>query len=160
MSGGNSSQLPSSSAGPREPSNGACLVCGATFRLVESSGVLRKHGHNRSNPPCLGSGRPPTLVSVSSSSGSTSPPCPLPRPSTLRPAFDFHHPSRALLKRIPRGARLRAATVFEERVRRIINKPEDVPCWIRLLEFVAYLVQSDLGEKRPNLTKQVLSQIN
>ena len=160
MSGGNSSQLPSSSSGPREPSNGACSVCGATFRLVESSGVLRKHGHNRSNPPCLGSGRPPTLASVSSSSGSTTPPCPLPPPSTLRPAFDFHRPSRAPLKRIPRGARLRAATVFEERVRGVINKPEDVPCWIKLLEFGACLVQPDRGGKRHNLTKQVLSQID
>ena len=160
MRGDSSSQLPSSSAGPREPSIGACSVCGASFRLVESSGVLRKHGHNRSNPPCLGSGRPSSLASTSTSSGSTTLPCSLPSPAPLPPTFDFHRPSRAPLKRIPRGARLRAATVYKERARGVINKPEDVSCWARLLNFEACLVQPVRGGKHHNFTKQVLNQID
>src|SRR5688572_22288034 len=43
---------------------GTCSVCGAAFKLVASTGVLRKHGHCNDRQPCAGSGRPPVIPSA------------------------------------------------------------------------------------------------
>ena len=43
---------------------GQCSVCGSVFRLVASSGVLRKHGWCSSQPAsCAGSGKLPLDLS-------------------------------------------------------------------------------------------------
>ena len=42
-----------------------CSFCGGIFKLIPSSGTLRKHGHGNGNKQCLGSGQMPRLGSGS-----------------------------------------------------------------------------------------------
>ena len=52
----NVSSIPSSAS---SSDAGVCPVCQAVFKVVGSSGVVRKHGHGHGRPPCSGSGKPP-----------------------------------------------------------------------------------------------------
>jgi Reverse transcriptase (RNA-dependent DNA polymerase) len=165
--GGGSSQLIRSQSAASGAKMGLCSVCGAEYKLVESTGVLRKHGHSKGDTKgCSGSGRLPLdPTDVNTGCGGASIDSNLPSSSSAslqanhQPAFAPHCPVRPTLKRLPRGVRQRAATFFEERVRDVVNHPTDRNSWARLLEFGCCLGQPERGGKRQNLTKKVLDQI-
>ena len=136
-------------------------MCGDVFRLT-IAGTLSKHGHGHGRPPCPGSGRLPkdqawaadetshdlfelTVSDAAASSG---------------PIFSYTHPSRGPLKRIPAGARQRAATLFERRLRDVIARSDDPRAWKDLLEFGACLSQPQRGGAQRNFTSLVLKQID
>jgi len=45
------------------PGTGQFTVCGDSFRVVVSSGVVRKHGGGEGHLPCAGSGKLPMTIS-------------------------------------------------------------------------------------------------
>ena len=146
---------------------GLCSVCGALFKLVPSSGVLRRHGHGHGRPPCQGSGAPPATQPPPPSLDNTSGDLfedslsSLTTPSTITPpALDFRRPPRATLKRIPRGARQGAARLFEKRLNAVSRRPDDRGAWRDLLQFGGCLAQPLRGGKRNNLTSSILAQID
>jgi len=50
-----------------------------------------------------------------------------------------------ILKRIPRAARMKAAVVFEATLRKVIERPDDIDAWCRILEFALCLRQPPQG---------------
>jgi len=130
---------------------GKCSACGLVFYLVPSSGVLRRHGFGGSFPPCEGAG-----VLPSSNSGDdagsvddfdmgmcSSPSSALSSESNSiesSESFPISSPSFKLVKRIPRSARHKAATVFESCLRDVINVGS-LSHWERLFGFAAALRQ-------------------
>ena len=127
---------------------GYCSVCGGIFKLVNSTGVLRKHGHVHGHPQCTGSGTPPSRPApppsglqqnsqvsfLDASSISLELPS-NPLPGSSHSTFIIARPQRATIKRIPRGARVSAARLFEKRLAKVVANPQDEGAWRALLEF-------------------------
>jgi len=117
---------------PVDVAQAPCSGWGLIFHAVPSSGVLRKHGHGGSCPPCVGLGVPPmgaTVPIIAAASHSL-----LDRRMCLSlfsniPAspdgdgdiFDFPKITGKLLKRIPNACRRRAALAFEKCLRLVIS---------------------------------------
>ena len=145
-------QQPLQLGGPSGGISGECSVCGDVFRLT-NAGTLRKHGHGHGRPQCPGSGRQPkdqaraadeTLHDLFELTVSEA-------ADTSGPVFSYTHPSRGPLKRIPAGARQRAATLFERRLRDVIARSDDPRAWRDLLEFGASLSQPQRGGRYATL---------
>ena len=81
-----------------------------------------------------------------------------PRPPT--PDFSYRVPPRATIKRIPAGARQRASSLFERRLRRVIAFPDKHDSWRDLLQFGGCLAQPIRGGARRNFTALVIGQID
>src|ERR1700759_4610612 len=124
--------------GTREPSGtargdlGVCQVCGATYKLVSSTGLLFKHGHGHNRPPCAGSGclpvpSPSPDLDVSADLFGTPDPVTLPVAGdpSLQPPFALSPPPRPTIRRIPRGARINAAQALESSLRALLSSPDD-----------------------------------
>jgi len=158
---------PSSSRPPPLPSvlprySGICSECGASVKIITSTGVLFRHGHGYGRLGCSDSGQPPLSVL----------PRPLdaavdlfnvePDPQSAESTSDFVFlpPGRATLKRIPRGARQKAALSLELRLRALLAAPMSLDNWRDLLQFASSLSQPQRGGKRNNLTTQIVSQID
>ena len=150
--------------GPGGGVSGECSVCGDVFKLT-NTGMLRKHGHGHGRPQCPGSGRQPRgqaraadetihdLVDLSQLGMSDS-------AAGSGPGFCYARPSRGPLKRIPAGARQRAATLFERRLREVTARPDDIRAWKDLLEFGGCLSQPQRGGVQRNFTSLVIKQID
>ena len=139
---------------------GICSVCAANYKIVGSSGLVRKHGHGHGRQPCLGSGKLiPRATQPSSSNVSVD--------QSIDPAlipdateFDISAPFKPTLRRIPRGARQKCAQAFNSRLRALLSAPSDLSCWKGVLQFAECLSQPNRGGKRHNLTSQVSTQID
>ena len=141
--------------------SGECSVCGDVFRLT-NAGTLRKHGHGHGRPQCPGSGRQPQgqaqaadetshdLFNLTVSDSAAVP----------GPVLSISYPPRGPLKRIPAGARQRAATLLERRLREVIMGLEDPAAWKALLEFGGCLSQPQRGGAQRNFTSLVIKQID
>ena len=140
------STAPPSSASTR----GICSVCVALYKLFGAPLVLRRHGHGNGKPACPGTGQPPRpgghhvgsttqlaeqpgdpLVDSASNSGSRD--------------FSLLVPSGPVLPRIPKGARLRAATELGRRLSAVVSSPDDLGAWSSLLGFGSLLTQPARG---------------
>jgi len=113
--------------------SGQCSVCGSTFKLVASTGVLRKHGWNSSlSVACVGSGRLPlgTAPSVNAPTLATTllnESLDLFGPSSssqllgvdcgISPLFVFKGFQGVILKCLPKVARSFAASVLQHCIR-------------------------------------------
>jgi len=64
-----------------------------------------------------------------------------------------------LLKRIPKAARLLAASLFERCLRGVVVCPSDLTGWHKLFEFASCFLQPPRGGKHRNLSAQILAQI-
>lgn len=156
--------------------SGICSICGLVFRVVPSSGVLRRHGNVGSGPPCPGSG---LLPGDSSQVGSTQAGSALDRsglldegmchsPGSMSSAessddtsevFSISPASARLVKHIPRAARYRAAVVFESCLRDV-SAVGSLASWERLFRFPTSLRQPARGGRRFNLSSQILAQLD
>src|SRR5258708_5335297 len=140
--------------------SGQCQVCGNTFRVVASTGVLRKHGWGNSNPACIGSGKPPVGVpqplpeallndsrDLFDSSTSGQLPC-----SSVKaaPPFAFVSFKGVILKRLPKGTRAFAATVFNSCIRQLLSDGSNPTRWQRLFQFPTCFAQPPRGGKKHN----------
>ena len=144
--------------------SGVCSVCGATFKLLVSSGVVWKHGHGHGRPFCAGSGLPPRrdldpdlnqsadLFASSTVTDSQLTPSVVARDDS---EFVLHTPSRATLRRIPRGVRLKASLALESRLRAILSSPDNLDVWGELFRYSECLSQPVRGGKKLNLTSQI-----
>ena len=74
--------------------------------------------------------------------------------------FTLDVPCRATLRRIPRGARQRAAQTLDTRLRALLAAPTDLTLWREALRFADCLSQPARGGKRHNLTSQLLTQFD
>jgi len=144
-----------------------CSVCGSSFRTVLSSGLLRKHGWGHGHPPCVGSGMLPgvavldhvlhmTALNAPSQIGSENSQLGLDAQSKQ---FTFEPPGGVLLKRLPRGARMRASAAFESCLRGVLDVGADEFSWKRLLSFPRCFYRPSRGRKRYNLTSRIFAQI-
>lgn len=105
----------------RNTQSGECRICGAFVKLTGSTGVIHKHGHGGGRPSCPGSGQRPSVPGTSldidnfdddsQSQGNIS------------ETFSITFPLRTTLRRIPRGARSKAAQAFENRLRALLTSP-------------------------------------
>ena len=93
-----------------------CSTCHKPFTL-RHDGRLRVHGPYGAH--CPGSGELP--LAASSEQGCDPPPS-----DTIPLNFAPRRPHRSTLRRIPRGARQRAAAAFEDRVRGVTSQPNDI----------------------------------
>src|SRR5206468_3713987 len=69
-------------------------------------------------------------------------------------------PSRPTLRRIPKGVRAKAASLFETRLRTVWTYPNEVRCWNDLFLFTDCLTQPSRGSRRQNLTSLIATQID
>ena len=143
-------------------STGACTVCGALVKIVTSTGVLYRHGHGHGRFPCAGSGLPPQAPAppILDASGDLFEDDPTPNGGVAANDFVLLAPHRATLRRIPRGARQKAAQAFETRIRAVVAAPVDLSRWSEALNFANCLSQPARGGKRHNLTNQLTTQID
>ena len=141
-----------------------CAVCGATFKVIVSSGKLRRHGHGNGQPPCPGSLQLPRVATAGATNSSHAAPSMLapgqPQgsgPQTTDPRdFVFLHPERPVLLRIPKGTRQRAATEIENRLTSVVNAPDDISKWSNLLNFASTLTRPVRRGGGRNLITQVI----
>lgn len=124
------------------------------------------HGHGHGRPACQGSGQPPMGgfdIQRARPAGDTSVD---PLLDSSRQdlegglGFELRPPTRHTLKRIPRGARQKAAQGLDRCIRAVVSTPLDLDAWRNLLQFADCLSQPIRGGKRNNLTTQVVSQID
>ena len=121
-------------------------MCGQSFHVVPSTGVMLRHGHTKSCPPCAGSGLPPLGADVGAS---VSPRfldvaiCQLPASSS---AASFYLALYKLVKRIPKSARHRASIIFAKCFQDVVSMG-DLPSWKRLLSFPPYKPQSSITNR-------------
>ena len=137
---------------------GVRTVCGATFKLLASSGVIRKHGHGHDRPYCAGSDLLPrpsqahTLDPSSDLVAARAVDSPSESDNKTSSEFILPTPARTTIRRIPRGARVKAAQGLEARIRIVILPPDDPENWSNLFRFGDCLSQLVRGRKRFNLT--------
>ena len=74
--------------------------------------------------------------------------------------FSLHPPLGPVLPRIPKGARLRAASELEARLNRVLSSTGDLGAWSNLLDYGGLLTQPGRGGARRNLTTQVVRQLD
>ena len=147
-------------------SSGTCSACGLLFRLVPSTGVLYRHGHSASFPPCIGSGRRPVGAlpndimlnnpdvldeGMCQSPGSPS----VEDSSESLPAFDWSSQHTRLVKRIPKADRAKAGRVFESCLKGVVGVGT-LASWKRLLSFPSSLRQPIRGGRRINLPARLM----
>jgi hypothetical protein len=156
----------SSSMPPPLPSvlshrSGICLECGAPVKITATTGVLYRHGHGHGRPACPGSGQPPESILPQSlnAAADSSFVEPVSQRADTTGDFVIRPPSRATLKRIPRGARQKAALSLESHLRALLAAPTSLDNWMNVLQFASSLSQPQRGGKRHNLTSQIVSQI-
>ena len=140
---------------------GVCPVCQAVFKVVGSSGVVRKHGHGHGRSPCSGSGKPPlapSFIIIDTSANHNN--GLLLTPDSTASQFGISNPFRPTLRRIPGGARQKCAQAFETRLRALLASPTDLGYWRGVLQFADCLSQPSRGGKRHNLTTQIATQID
>ena len=167
----------------------ACGWCGEFYKTYGPSQCLRRHGYGGNKPACQGSDQPtistssmrlpasqplpsnsalppPSSSSFSSSSASSSAP---PRPQLLPPVlppdpgsmpFQISKPARATLTRIPKGARDKAASELNRRLRAVISSPTSLTSWESLLNFASCLSQPARGGIHRNLTTAIVKQLD
>jgi hypothetical protein len=156
-------QYPPSSAPPLSPGPAnACCVCGAVVKIVASTGLLYRHGHGHGRPPCAGSGHPPQAPPPPTLDASADlfEEDPVPVGRVVTHVFTLEVLSRATLRRIPRGARQRAAQTLDSRLRALLAAPADQTRWQEVLRFADCLSQPLRGGRRHNLTTQLLAQFD
>ena len=137
-----------------------CSVCGAMFMTIPSTGGLRKHGYGRNQSACEGSFLPPRQVLSGSGSSTDSTASPDPSTSSANPPiFSIANPSNPVIPRIPKGARQKAASEFELRLKAVVNSPDEIHLWSNLFEFASVLAQPARGGIKHNLTSQIIRQI-
>ena len=104
---------------------GCCPVCGATIKLVASSGAVYRHGHGHGRPACAGSGQPPVapppVILDASADLFDDPPDPPAQGGAVQQGFRIDAPIRPALRRIPQGARQRASQAFTTRLRALLS---------------------------------------
>jgi hypothetical protein len=145
----------SQDAGDKAP----CSVCGKFYK-VNLAGGLNKHGYGRNQPGCQGSFLPPRRVVTTGGPSTDLPPSQDSNHSqTVPPAFTIVQPPRPVIPRIPKGARQRAASEFEHRLRAVIAASDDLALWGALFDFAATLAQPVRGGIKHNLTSQIIRQI-
>ena len=162
------STVPSSQSSSTRGQSGVCSECGATFKLVQASGFVWKHGHGHGRPFCLASDRLPASHSIPDLSSSadrldSSQASSLDasqRDALLNAEFTLPSSPRQTLRRIPRGVRQKAALTFENCLRKVLATPDDLGSWRSLFQFAECLSQPVRGGKRQNLTSQISSQID
>jgi hypothetical protein len=169
------SQSQSQSQPHTQSKSGPCSVCGSIYKLFPLAGVLvlNKHGHGHGRPACPGTYLPPTptlsvppgssaLSSIPGDTLSPSPPGPQGDSQLSGPGveFRFQVPSRPVLPRIPKGARLRASQVLDKRLRDVINGPDDLNAWSALLEFGSLFSQPTRGGIHRNLTSILIKRLD
>src|SRR2546425_1007861 len=156
-------QFPSSQPSQFSGPLGTCAVCGGLFKTVLSSGVIWIHGGggvccpgSKQLPgPVHGALSDPTIMDQSSQAipGAV-------LSSSPTPVFVIDRPPRPVLSHIPKGARLRAAAVLEERLRAVISSPEDLVAWSSLLHIASSLSQPVRGGSKHSFTSQIINQLN
>src|SRR5207247_1294872 len=158
----------SSLSRPGGSQGGTCPVCRASVQIVSSTGMLWKHGHTRTDPPCPGSYHPPlgftainSTPSSSSSSSSASHGCQNNDGAQSQSSLilNIAVPQGPILARIPKGARSQAAAELDKRLIAVARTPNDVNCWIHLLGFAGAFIQPSRGGKKLNLTSLVIKQL-
>ena len=163
---------------PRHSVTAQCQVCKGLYRLVASTGLLRRHGYGSSHPPCSGSGVLPVASSgqrVRIDSVGTedadildtaicfSPDYTTPSEDSSissSSSFSFNEVPHRILKHIPRSVRLKAASVFDSCLRAVVGGSENLSHWYRLLHFPTCLRRPSRGGKRFNLSSQVSAQVD
>jgi len=149
--------------------SGQCTVCGSTFRLVASTGVLRKHGFGSSHPARVGSGiltlacgHAPTNSSLSStfniSNSSSSSQLPSGHDCDSTP-FNFVGFNGVILKRLPKSARAFVAVVFQRCLSQLLSDGLSPSRWLRLFQFPSCFAQPPRGGKRRNLMSRSMAQL-
>src|SRR5277367_3746580 len=146
---------------PQPAPVGSCSVCGSTVKLV-SSGAAYRHGHGHGRPACPGSGQPPRapLIDNLDASADLFEADTSTNGSNLAITFGLRPPGRSTLRRVPQGARQRAAQAFGARLQALLAAPEDLDRWREALQFADCLAQPLRGGKRHNLTTQIVTQID
>jgi len=146
---------------PQPAPVGSCSVCGATVKLV-SSGAAYRHWHGHGRPACLGSGQPPRapLVDILDASADLFEADTSANGSSPAVTFGLRPPGRSTLRRVPQGARQRAAQALRARLQALLAAPEDLDRWREALQFADCLAQPPRGGKRHNLTTQIVTQID
>src|SRR5271163_1810971 len=146
---------------PQPAPVGSCSVCGATVKLV-SSGAAYRHGHGHGRPACPGSGQPPRapLIDNLDASADLFEADTSTNGSSLAITFGLRPPGRSTLRRVPKGARQRAAQALGARLQALLAAPEDLDRWREALQFADCLAQLLRGGKRHNLTTQIVTQID
>ena len=146
----------------------------ARIKLVRSSGLLRRHG--RQDNPCTGhnlspvtgsfvpavSGPTTTRAAFQASADDTSVDLFDSSSSTPTPTPSVSHPTRGapILKRLPKGVRLRASTVLQRLIQNVVRDPQNADHWGRLFSFTpACFARPSRGGKSRNLTSLVKRQI-
>jgi len=71
----------------------------------------------------------------------------------------FHSLAGIILQQILRGARLRAATVFESCLHQVQKNVNNSQAWLHLLLFPICFFQPHRGGKRHSLTPRILAQL-
>src|SRR5688572_18481955 len=116
-----------------------CSVCGESHKLIKSTGCLIKHGHDRKgHPACPGSYLPPCdppTFSQDLDQPTSSAPMPAGSQAGTPVPFSLHPPLGPVLPRIPKGARLRAASELEARLNRVLSSTGDLGAWSNLLDY-------------------------
>src|SRR5271170_4809185 len=146
---------------PQPAPVGSCSVCGATVKLV-SSGAAYRHGHGHGRPACPGSGQPPRapLIDNLDASANLFEADTSTNGSSSAITFGLRPPGRSTLRRVPQGARQRAAQALGARLQALLAAPEDLDRWREALQFADCLAQPLRGGKRHNLTTQIVTQID
>src|SRR6267154_189963 len=148
-----------SSQGSSSHPRATCTVCGTLIKIIPSTGTLWKHGHGHGREPCEGSYQHPLITSSGQSISSQAAPCTFPHDSlastssTDHPVgFSIPQPVRPVIARIPKGARPRASSALEQRLRAVVATPDSLICWTELFGFANLLGQPERGEKGHHLT--------
>ena len=164
------------SSGVSSSLTGECPVCRRIgLTVIRSTGLLWRHGPR--NTPCPGSNNLPVETSVRESS-TDSDYVPSTDPlvdggasrlyvssisTTNIHSIVVSHPSisHPLIKRLPRGARVRASVVLTRLIGNVVRDQDQTQSWVRLLGFASVcLARPDRGGKSRNLTTLVTRQID
>ena len=156
---------------PKEAEVAPCSVCGLIFHLVSSTGVLWRHGHGGSCPPCVGSGLPPVgaprqaapqmspgVLDVAICHSPHSPSSSHSSSDSDVNSFDFPEVPARVVKRIPRACRPMAAAVFERCLRDVVFVG-GTASWNRLLSFSNCLRMPPRTGRRHKLSSQIQAQM-
>jgi len=136
-------------------------------KIISTTGKLWRHGYGHGCQQCAGSYQLPrvTVSGQSLASQDASPPSTNGSQGNASNVVDpvrftIHQPTRLVLPRIPKGARQRAASEFEQRLRAVVATPDNLTTWSNLFGFATLLGQPERGGSGRNLTSQVIKQLN
>ena len=127
-----------------------------------ATGVVSPLVPGRVSPPMgsIAQSSPGVLDDAVCYSSDDSIPSCLDSPSSPHSAsFVFSPQQLHIIKRIPKGARIRAAQVFTSCLHQVLSSGPNLHNWHHLLSFASCLRSPPRGGKRHNLTRHILSQI-